>query len=44
MIKTGGRLVCHARKLVFQLAEALVSQEMLTGVVERIGQLRPVPG
>jgi hypothetical protein len=44
MIKTGGRLVRHARRLVFQLAEVLVSREMLTGILERIGQLRPVPG
>ena len=29
MIKTGGRLVRHARRLVFQLAEVLVSREML---------------
>jgi hypothetical protein len=44
MIKTGGRLVRHARRLVFQLAEVLVSREMLAGVLERINQLRPVPG
>jgi hypothetical protein len=44
MIKTGGRLVRHARRLVFQLAEVLVRREMLAGMLERIGQLRPVPG
>jgi hypothetical protein len=44
MINTGGRLVRHARRLVFQLAEMLVSQEMLGGILERIGQLRLVPG
>ena len=32
MIKTGGRLVRHARRLVFQLAEVLVSREILTGI------------
>ena len=42
MIKTGGRLVRHARRLVFQLAEVLVSREMLCG--ERIGRLRLAPG
>ena len=31
MIKTGGRLVRHAGRLVFQLAEVLVSWEMLGG-------------
>jgi hypothetical protein len=44
MIKTGGRLVRHARRLVFQMAEVLVPREMLGGILERIGQLRPVPG
>ena len=29
LIKTGGRLVRHARRLVFQLAEVLVTREML---------------
>ena len=31
LIKTGGRLVRHARRLVFQPAEVLVTREMLTG-------------
>ena len=44
MIKIGGRLVRHARKLVFQLAEVLVSREMLGGILERINRLRPAPG
>jgi hypothetical protein len=44
MIKTGGRLVRHARRLVFQLAEVLVTRETLTGLLERIGQLRLAPG
>ena len=44
MIKTGGRLVRHARRLVFQMAEVLVTREMLGGILERIGRLRPVPG
>ena len=39
-----GRLVRHARRLVFQLAEVLVSREMLGGILERIGQLRLAPG
>ena len=44
LIKTGGRLVRHARRLVFQLAEVLVTREMLTGILERISQLRLAPG
>ena len=44
LIKTGGRLVRHARRLVFQLAEVLMSWEMLTGILERISWLRLAPG
>ena len=49
LIKTGGRLVRHARRLVFQLAEVLVTEvlvtrEMLTGILERISRLRLAPG
>ena len=34
LIKTGGRLVRHARRLVFQLAEVLVTREMLTRILD----------
>ena len=44
LIKTGGRLVRHARRLVFQLAEVLATREMLTGMLERISRLRLAPG
>jgi hypothetical protein len=44
MIKIGGRLVRHARRLVFQLAEVLVTRETLAGMLERTGQLRLAPG
>jgi hypothetical protein len=44
MIKIGARLVRHARRLVFQLAEVLVTREMLTGMLERIDRLRLAPG
>jgi hypothetical protein len=44
LIKTGGRLVRHARRLVFQLAEELVTREMLAGTLERISRLRLAPG
>ena len=47
MIKTGGRLLRHARRLVFQLAEVLVARGMLAvrlRRMERIIQLRLAPG
>jgi hypothetical protein len=44
LIKTGGRLVRHARRLVFQLAEVMVSRAMFGEMLDRIGRLRPVPG
>ena len=43
LIKTGVRLVRHARRLVFQLAEVLVTRGMLGGLLERIGRLRLAP-
>jgi len=44
LIKIGGRLVRHARRLVFQLAEVMVSREMFDELLERIGRLRFNPG
>ena len=44
LIKTGGRLVRHAKRLVFQLAEVLVTRERLDGMLERIHRLGPAPG
>ena len=44
LIKTGGRLVRHARRLVFQLAEVLLSREMLAGMLERISRICLAPG
>ncbi len=44
LIKTGGRLVCHARRLVFQLAEVMVTRDMFCEMLERIGRLRFNPG
>ena len=46
-IKIGGRLVRHARRPVFQLAEVAVPREVFRsagGGLERIGRLRPVAG
>ena len=38
-VKIGGRLVRHARRLVFQLAEVVVPKEVFRQVLERIGGL-----
>ena len=43
LIKTGGRLVRHARRLVFQLAEIMVTREMFGEMLEMVGRLRPLP-
>ena len=44
LIKIGGRLVRHARRLVFQLAEVIVTRDMFGEMLERIGRLRFNPG
>ena len=44
LIKTGGRLVRHAGRLVFQLAEVLAARGIPAGILERSSQLRPAPG
>jgi hypothetical protein len=44
LIKIGGRLVRHARRLVFQLAEVAVPRALFQGILERIGKLCPSPG
>ena len=44
LIKIGGRLVRHARRLVFQLAEVAVSRDVFQGMLDRIGRLCPAPG
>ena len=44
LIKTGARLVRHARRLVFQLAEVMVTRAMFNEMLEKIGRLRFNPG
>ena len=44
VIKIGGRIVRHARQLVFQLAEVTVSRELFAAILERVSQLRLAPG
>jgi hypothetical protein len=44
LIKTGARLVRHARRLVFQMAEVAGPRDVWLAILERIGGLRLVPG
>jgi hypothetical protein len=44
LIKIGGRLVRHARRLVFQLAEVAVSRALFAAILERLTRLRLAPG
>jgi Transposase DDE domain group 1 len=44
LIKNGARLVRHARRLVFQVAEVAVPRGVWMAILERIGSLRLVPG
>ena len=43
-IKIGGRLVRHARRLVFQLAEVALPRALFQGMLDRISRLCPAPG
>jgi hypothetical protein len=44
LIKMGGRIVCHARRFVFQLAEVAVSRDLFAAILERVAWLCPSPG
>jgi hypothetical protein len=44
LIKIGGRLVRHARRLVFQLAEVAVPRGLFQGVLNHIRELALAPG
>ena len=43
LIKMGGRLVRHSRRLIFQLSEVSVPRRLFEGVLNRIGRLSPAP-
>ena len=43
LIKTGGRLMRHSRRLIFQLSEVSVPRRLFQGVLDRIGRLSPAP-
>ena len=40
----GGRIVRHARQIVFQLAEVAVPRELFAIILEQVSQLRLAPG
>jgi len=44
LIKIGGRIVRHARRFVFQLAEMAVSRDLFAAILERITKLSLSPG
>jgi hypothetical protein len=44
VLAVGARLVRHARRLVFQLAEVSLTRKMFAQILGRIRQLEPVPG
>ena len=43
LIKMGGRLVRHSRRLIFQLSEVSVPRSLFQDVLDRIGRLSPAP-
>jgi hypothetical protein len=44
LIKIGGRMVRHARQMVFQLAEVAVARELFAAILERVTRLHLAPG
>ena len=43
LVKIGARVIRHARKIVFQMAEVAVSQGLIRKILDRIAALVPVP-
>jgi hypothetical protein len=44
LIKSGAKVVQHARYITFQLAEVAVPRTLLQAILRKIHRLRPVPG
>jgi len=44
LIKIGGRVVRHARRIIFQLAEVAVHRDLFAAILERVSRLRFAPG
>jgi len=43
LVKIGAKVVKHARYVIFQMAEVLVSKSLFHEILERIHRLKPVP-
>ena len=43
LIKIGAKVVKHARYVIFQMAEVMVSKSLFHEILERIHRLKPVP-
>src|SRR5262249_30001395 len=41
LVKIGGKVVSHAKYIIFQLAEVAVPRLLFAAILERIGRLRP---
>ena len=44
LIKIGAKVVTHARRIIFQMAEVAVPKMLLEAILKRIGELAPVTG
>ena len=44
LIKMGGRMVRHARRIIFQAAEVAIPKELFAAVLGRIARLGLAPG
>ena len=44
VIKIGAKVVCHARHIIFQMAEVAVTRQLFTAILTRIGKLRLLAG
>ena len=44
LIKIGAKVVRHAKAVTFQLAEVAVPRALFAAILERIDQLRAIPG
>lgn len=42
-VKMGGRIVRHARHILFQLAEVAVPRDLFAHILERVNRLRLAP-
>jgi hypothetical protein len=44
LIKIGAKVVSHAKAVTFQMAELAVPRSLFAAILDRIGQLRTLPG